>query len=585
MKTPIKLSRKPIQKQTRKHKNITIIAVTVLFFTIFSIFGTSPLMRNDAYSNIGTVFASAQEPADINNDNIVNIFDLSTLLSKWNSTDTTSDLNNDGVVNIFDLSTLLSKWGSVSGTLPEANVARVTIPAVTVTASTQDIAAGQGVDNIIDGSTLGYPVDDSAEWSTIGGHAGSWAQITWASPVTINRVVLYDRPNTDDQITGGNLTFSDGSTVTVPSLNNGGAATTVTFTSRTVTSVRLNITSVSGSTQNVGLAEMEAWGIVVGATNHAPVANASTDQTSYVNYLTTLNGNASADPDANALTYAWSQVSGTTVTLANATTAAPTFTPTATGTYVFSLTVSDGALSSSDTVTVTVEATPPAGTLTMADLQLINTKRVVFGHQSVGGNIMDGIDNTYSSMGVTLPSMTTTRTAPASGAYFMDFYVGSNGDPAGKISDFNTVMRNGTGSRADVAFFKFCYVDMYSGHNITSLFNTYKSTMDGLQASYPNVKFIYVTQPLTTDAPADNLTREQYNQMIRQEYGSTGRVFDLAKVESTTPTGTRVSGTYSGQTYYSLYSGYTSDGGHLNTAGSNAAAKELLAIIAAALRQ
>ncbi len=50
--------------------------------------------------------------ADLNCDNLVNILDLSILLSKWNTTDATSDINHDGKVSVFDLSILLSKWGS-----------------------------------------------------------------------------------------------------------------------------------------------------------------------------------------------------------------------------------------------------------------------------------------------------------------------------------------------------------------------------------------------------------------------------------------------------------------------------------------
>jgi hypothetical protein len=49
---------------------------------------------------------------DINKDNSVNILDLSILLSKYGTTDTTADLNHDGVVNISDLSILLSNYGN-----------------------------------------------------------------------------------------------------------------------------------------------------------------------------------------------------------------------------------------------------------------------------------------------------------------------------------------------------------------------------------------------------------------------------------------------------------------------------------------
>ena len=71
--------------------------------------------------------------------------------------------------------------------------------------------------------------------------------------------MLYDRPNRSDQITGGNITFSDGSSVTVGTLPNDGSAYTLSFAAKTVTSLQLNITSVSTTTDNVGLAEIQAY--------------------------------------------------------------------------------------------------------------------------------------------------------------------------------------------------------------------------------------------------------------------------------------------------------------------------------------
>lgn len=48
---------------------------------------------------------------DINGDGSINIFDLSIILSRWNSLNKASDLNGSGRVDIFDLSILLSRWG------------------------------------------------------------------------------------------------------------------------------------------------------------------------------------------------------------------------------------------------------------------------------------------------------------------------------------------------------------------------------------------------------------------------------------------------------------------------------------------
>lgn len=52
----------------------------------------------------------APKAGDQNGDGKVNITDLSTLLSRWNSADVTADLNKDGKVGIADLSILLSNW-------------------------------------------------------------------------------------------------------------------------------------------------------------------------------------------------------------------------------------------------------------------------------------------------------------------------------------------------------------------------------------------------------------------------------------------------------------------------------------------
>lgn len=130
---------------------------------------------------------------------------------------------------------------------------------VVVSASSENLATGQAAVKVVDGSVLGYPADHTREWATVGGKAGSWVQLTWGAPVTVNRVVLHDRPNLIDQVMGAQLVFSDGSRVETGSLNNSGS-TTVSFSARTVTSLRVEVTSVSSGTVNIGLAELEAWG-------------------------------------------------------------------------------------------------------------------------------------------------------------------------------------------------------------------------------------------------------------------------------------------------------------------------------------
>jgi hypothetical protein len=111
-------------------------------------------------------------------------------------------------------------------------------------------------------------------------------------------------------------------------------------------------------------------------TNTAPTSNAGPDQTVASAASVTLDGTSSSDADSDALTYTWSQTSGTSVTLSSTTAAQPTFTaPTlavgdADAVLVFSFTVNDGTVNSSaDTVTITVEAPSPTPATAFAEYE------------------------------------------------------------------------------------------------------------------------------------------------------------------------------------------------------------------------
>ena len=74
-----------------------------------------------------------------------------------------------------------------------------------------------------------------------------------------------------------------------------------------------------------------------------------------------LNGTGSTDPEGAALSYAWVlQVpGGSSASLSSATTSQPTFVADVAGAYTATLTVSDGALTSSASVAITAQAPPP----------------------------------------------------------------------------------------------------------------------------------------------------------------------------------------------------------------------------------
>jgi len=103
-----------------------------------------------------------------------------------------------------------------------------------------------------DAAVVGFPVIPSigrggpGEW-VASGLAGSWAQLTWGTPQQVTRIVLHDRPDSSENITGGTLSFSDGSTIAVGALPANGSGLNITFAQKTITSVRFTVTTASGT--------------------------------------------------------------------------------------------------------------------------------------------------------------------------------------------------------------------------------------------------------------------------------------------------------------------------------------------------
>ncbi len=112
----------------------------------------------------------------------------------------------------------------------------------------------------IDGVVGGYPDNIQEEWSSHGENAGAWLKLQWDSPQTVDRVLLFDRPNTYDYITTGKLTFSDGSSIDVGELpDDASAGREVTFPKRTVTWVKFEVTGVKTGYGNIGLSELAVF--------------------------------------------------------------------------------------------------------------------------------------------------------------------------------------------------------------------------------------------------------------------------------------------------------------------------------------
>jgi hypothetical protein len=116
------------------------------------------------------------------------------------------------------------------------------------------------------------------------------------------------------------------------------------------------------------------------ATNQAPAVNAGSNQTITLPASASLNGTVTDDnlPSPGNVTTVWTRISGPGVAnFANASAVDTTASFTAAGTYVLRLTASDGALSASDDVTVTVNQAPAGQAVVSFTLINANTDQPI----------------------------------------------------------------------------------------------------------------------------------------------------------------------------------------------------------------
>ena len=244
----------------------------------------------------------------------------------------------------------------------------------------------------------------------------------------------------------------------------------------------------------------------------------------------------------------------------------------------------------------------------------LSEKRIYFGHQSVGFNIIDGIkDVMKENPQIKLNIVETSDPSEFNTPLFAHSRVGKNRDPKSKLDAFKKFIEEGLGDNINSAFFKFCYVDMGAKIDVKKVFADYNSTMSSLRDKYPNTNFIHFTSPLCTTKVTfnlkiwlknyiqwgwkykpfkmimhikncwnyeDDIKRNKFNKLLRKEYDGKEPVFDLAKIESTFLDGKRSSFTKDGKSYYSLVPDYTHDGGHLNEMGRKVVAEQLLILLA-----
>ena len=236
-----------------------------------------------------------------------------------------------------------------------------------------------------------------------------------------------------------------------------------------------------------------------------------------------------------------------------------------------------------------------------------------FGHNSVGGEIVDGLGSVVQNLRIISHSRSLISSNGA--AYFnqngsrqpgllnvstYDLYR-NYGQARQSVELFVEQVRfiiNGNatipGQRLDIVFLKFCFYAFYdmTDEQADLLFDYYATQMDALQSQYPELIVVHFTQTIRPCGNFQNIydanTRSMhYRSRMLERYGHTGRVFDLALIEATAPNGQVNHCSYrdnAGNPVLGLYQSYapssTSNDGHLSTAGRQAVARRLADFLA-----
>ncbi len=232
------------------------------------------------------------------------------------------------------------------------------------------------------------------------------------------------------------------------------------------------------------------------------------------------------------------------------------------------------------------------------DLSRLRKARIFFAHQSVGHNILTGLQGL---LGANPPAWSIVKIlpdeTPPSGPCLAHATLGENANPASKMEAFSGFLGRHPATHWDVVLMKLCYLDVTRDTDVPALFNIYKDAATAVRGGDPQRTLVHVAVPLTREsgfktllkkilgkstARDHNVKRQEYNELLLREFHGEP-IFDIARIESTHADGSRESFRKKGRTCFNLAGEYTEDGGHLNEAGSRVLAREFVRVLAGAL--
>jgi hypothetical protein len=225
--------------------------------------------------------------------------------------------------------------------------------------------------------------------------------------------------------------------------------------------------------------------------------------------------------------------------------------------------------------------------------------RTFFAHQSVGADILAGIEQltrTGSRVAQVLDlAQARDNIEPdlTHSLLIIHERVGANREPLTKIAGFRAVLDAKLRPEVDVALLKFCYVDITTQAEAETLWRHYETAIEELSTVHPGVRLVHCTVPLRSlpegpyawlrralghrhPAIAANRARDWFNRQLRERFGKSHRLFDLAALESRRANGKPCELMDAGTRVPSLAREWTYDGGHLNEPGRTMAAAAFL---------
>ncbi len=231
------------------------------------------------------------------------------------------------------------------------------------------------------------------------------------------------------------------------------------------------------------------------------------------------------------------------------------------------------------------------------ELLRMSRRRILFVHRSVGAGVLAGVGRLADRSGVDFQIVELRAAGPIGPATLGHVWVEEASDPRRKLARFGRALEDIEGPAPEIALFKLCFLEVGASTDVAALFDEYQSTFRELGRRYPHTTFVHVTVPLTTvqggvkaavkrllgRAPGgylENLRREEFNARLREAYRG-GALFDLARLEATTRSGTTTTAEWQGRSFLALDPASTLDGGHPDPVAQDRIAHALVVHLAA----